>query len=105
VPATWQIEEWKKGRAVLAYELALLVSAGNKESIKHVKSKIAALDAMIERRSPQACPGECGSLSGARRRSPGENGQMSLASVLRPEGLAARPSPACRPESLHTRPV
>jgi len=52
----WQIEEWKKSRAVLARELSLLVSgkmgAGNKVSIKHVKSKIAALDAMIEGRSP-----------------------------------------------------
>jgi hypothetical protein len=57
----WQIEEWKKSRAVLARELALLVSgkmgAGNRvlrdttpKSIKHVKSKIAALDAMIEER-------------------------------------------------------
>ena len=54
--AAWQIEEWKKERAVLARELALLVSgkmaAGNKVSIKHVKSKIAALDAMINGRSP-----------------------------------------------------
>ena len=52
----WQIDEWKKSRAVLARELALLVSgkmgAGNKVSIKHVKSKIAALDAMIKGRSP-----------------------------------------------------
>jgi hypothetical protein len=63
MPAAWQIEEWKKARAVLARELAVLVSgkmgAGNKvlrgttsKSIKHVKSKIAALDAMIEGRSP-----------------------------------------------------
>jgi hypothetical protein len=54
--AAWQIEEWKKGRAVLARELELLKSgkmgAGNKVSIKHLKSKIAALVAMIEWRSP-----------------------------------------------------
>ena len=56
MPAAWQIEEWKNMRSVLARELALLVSgkmgAGNKVSIKHVKSKIGALDAMIDRRSP-----------------------------------------------------
>jgi hypothetical protein len=28
------------------------MGAGNKVSIKHVKSKIGALDAMIDRRSP-----------------------------------------------------
>jgi len=61
MPAAWQIEEWKNMRSVLARELAILVSgkmgAGNKvlrdttpASIKHVKSKIAALDAMIEER-------------------------------------------------------
>jgi hypothetical protein len=59
--AAWQIEEWKKGRAVLARQLKLLVSgkmeAGDKvlrdttaKSIRHLKSKIAALDAMIEKR-------------------------------------------------------
>jgi hypothetical protein len=63
MPAAWQIEEWKNMRSVLARELALLVSrkmgAGNKvlrdttpKSIKHVRSKIAALDAMIKGRSP-----------------------------------------------------
>jgi hypothetical protein len=56
MPAAWQIDEWKNGRAVLARELAVLVSgkmgAGNKVPIKHVKSKIAALDAMIDGRSP-----------------------------------------------------
>jgi len=54
MPAAWQIEEWKKARAVLARELELLESrktgGGNKVSIKHLKSKIAALDAMIEKR-------------------------------------------------------
>jgi hypothetical protein len=52
--AAWQIDEWKKGRAVLARALKLLESrkmgAGNKVSIKHLKSKIAALDAMIKER-------------------------------------------------------
>jgi hypothetical protein len=56
MPAAWQIEEWKKARAVLARELKLLVSGktggANKVSIKHVESKIAALDAMIERAEP-----------------------------------------------------
>ena len=57
MPAAWQIEEWKKGRAILARELAVLVSGkmgagNNKVPIKHLKSKIAALDAMIEGRSP-----------------------------------------------------
>ena len=54
--ATWQIDEWKNGRAVLARELELLVSrkivAGDKVSIKHLKAKIAAVDAMIKGRSP-----------------------------------------------------
>jgi hypothetical protein len=59
MPAAWQIEKWKIGRAVLARERELLESgklgAGNKvlcsatpKSIKHAKAKIAALDAMIE---------------------------------------------------------
>ena len=54
VPAAWQIEEWKNKRSVLARELGLLesgkIGTGNKVSIKHLKSKIAALDAMIEKR-------------------------------------------------------
>jgi hypothetical protein len=59
MPAAWQIEKWKIGRAVLARERELLESgklgAGNKvlcsptpKSIKHAKAKIAALDGMIE---------------------------------------------------------
>jgi hypothetical protein len=63
MPAAWQIEEWKKRRAVLGRELELLESGkmgtGNKvlrattaTSIKNVQSKIAELDAIIEGRSP-----------------------------------------------------
>ena len=54
MPAARQIEEWKNRRSVLARELKLLESgktgAADKVSIKHLKSKIAALDAMIEER-------------------------------------------------------